>query len=106
MQNTLAALGLPNYYSALTGGSNSSTSSAYTNLMAAAAARDPSYQALLASGMNGGIGSSASNAVTGLDNSNVDLLQKCKYMLMGFDVMLRYTRTLHHFKVNRDGWIL
>ena len=55
--------GLPNY-SALTG----STESNYTNLMAAAAARDPYYQALLASGLGSGTGS-----------NTVDLLQKCKY---------------------------
>ena len=62
---------LPSVYSSLGGTSNSP----YTNLMAAAAARDPYYQALLASGLGG----SSGNAGTGLDINSVDLLQKCKY---------------------------
>ena len=57
-------------YSSL-GESNSS----YTNLMAAAAARDPYYQALLASGLGGSTGTSS--AASGGANT-VDLLQKCK----------------------------
>ena len=61
--SVLNLAGLPNY-SALAG----STESNYTSLMAAAAARDPYYQALLASGLGSGTGS-----------NTVDLLQKCKY---------------------------
>ena len=69
--------GLPNY-SALTG----STESTYTTLMAAAAARDPYYQALLASGLGSGTGS-----------NTVDLLQKCKYFhsFLGSRIPSRYS---------------
>ena len=58
-------------YSSL-GDSNSS----YTNLMAAAASRDPYYQALLASGLGGTAGNSTSAGGGG--GNTVDLLQKCK----------------------------
>ena len=62
---------LPSVYSSLGG----STNSPYTNLMAAAAARDPYYQALLASGLGG---SSGNATATGVGGNTVDLLQKCK----------------------------
>ena len=62
---------LQSAYSSI-GGSNNS----YTNLMASAAARDPYYQALLASALNGNSGNSAS---AGVGANTVDLLQKCKY---------------------------
>ena len=57
-------------YSSL-GDSNSS----YNSLMAAAAARDPYYQALLASGLGGASGNSTGAAG---GSNTVDLLQKCK----------------------------
>ena len=63
---------LASAYSSI-GGSNSS----YNSLMAAAAARDPYYQALLASGLGGSSGNAASSTSTGGANT-VDLLQKCK----------------------------
>ena len=63
---------LASAYSSI-GGSNSS----YNSLMAAAAARDPYYQALLASGLGGSSGNATSSTSTGGANT-VDLLQKCK----------------------------
>ena len=62
---------LASAYSSI-GGSNSS----YNSLMAAAAARDPYYQALLASGLGGSSGNAASSTSGGANT--VDLLQKCK----------------------------
>ena len=56
-------------YSSL-GDSNSS----YNSLMAAAAARDPYYQALLASGL----GATSGNSSSAGGSNTVDLLQKCK----------------------------
>ena len=67
-------------YSTL-GGSNNS----YTNLMSAAAARDPYYQALLASGLGGTSGNSSATA--GGANT-VDLLQKCKYHIFVYKALL------------------
>ena len=62
---------LASAYSSI-GGSNSS----YNSLMAAAAARDPYYQALLASGLGGSSGNATSSTSGGANT--VDLLQKCK----------------------------
>ena len=62
---------LASAYSSI-GGSNSS----YNSLMAAAAARDPYYQALLASGLGASSGNAASSTSGGANT--VDLLQKCK----------------------------
>ena len=73
LEDANTSLNLDNLSSAYSsiGESNSS----YTNLMAAAAARDPYYQALLASGLGGSSGNSS--AASGGANT-VDLLQKCK----------------------------
>lgn len=51
------------------------SNNSYTNLMSAAAARDPYYQALLASGLGGNSGNSTAS---GGNANTVDLLQKCK----------------------------
>ena len=53
------------------------SSSSYTNLMIAAAARDPYYQALLASGLG-------NSSAAGGSASTVDLLQKCKYQMFDY----------------------